>query len=194
MIYGTESQFLPRFDRRTNEMKIYLVLFIAFAFFNPTSGQTEPKILLNEGEIGDTTVTMINGRSFGFRVEWGQDDKDTYNYEFIHGRGDVPYSRSSGKQIGKSFEFNMHDIRRVMPGDRLIFNLRLNQKKFSRSYHVLSTKASETRPWYFDMYFICNGDTLNTDSYEILFRYSQDTVRMHGLLYIIIPKEQRTKS
>jgi hypothetical protein len=177
-----KSQFLPRYDRRTNEMKIYLVLFIAFAFFNSASGQNEPKILLNEGEIGDTTVTMINGRSFGFRIEWGQDDNDSCKYEFLHGRETAAYSRSSGNLLGTSPEFSMHDIRRVMPGDRLVFNLRQNEKKFSRSYHVLSTKASETRPWYFDVYFICNGDTLNTDSYEISFHYLQDTVRKYGLL------------
>lgn len=157
-------------------MKILLVLFSAFIFLKSASGQGEPKILLNEGELGDTTVAMINGRSFGFRIDWGQGDKDTCKYEIIHGRGTAPFSRSSGILIGRSHQFRMYDIRRVMPGDRLVFNLKLNGQSFSRSYHVISTKASESRPWFFNIYFIYRGDTLPTNSYKTFLSYRKDSV------------------
>lgn len=69
-----------------------------------------------------------------------------------------------------------------MPGDRLVFNLSIDGNKFSRSYHVLSTRASETQPRYFNIFFISSGDTLNTDTYEILFHYHKDTTKNYGLV------------
>lgn len=159
-------------------MKTQLILFLTFAFFTLASGQNNPKILLNEGEIGDTTVAMINSRNVGFTIDWGQGDNDTCKYEFLHGRGTASYSRSSGNLVGKSVEFIVHDIRCVMPGDRLVFNLDLNGKKFSRSYHVLSTKASETKPWFFNVYFIYSGDTLDTNTYKGFLSYRKDSLNM----------------
>jgi hypothetical protein len=162
---------------KIDRMKIYyLIMSFVSTFLAPAFGQDEPKILLNEGEVNDTTVARINGNKFGFKIDWGQGDSDTIKYEFIHARGTAPYDRSKGYLIGEQLKFSEHDISRVLPGNRLVFNLDFNGKKFSRSYHVLSTKASESKPWFFNVYFMLNGDTLNSDSYEIFFRYPKDSL------------------
>ena len=137
--------------------------------------QPEPRVILIDGEVIDSTFSKIDGRNFGFKIDWGQGEKDTCRYEFIHARGSSPFSRSRGYFIGKSTQFIMQDISRVTPGDRIVFNLEIDGRKFSRSYHVLSTKAAESRPWFFDVYFMMDGDTLSTDNYQVFFRYPADS-------------------
>jgi hypothetical protein len=171
----------------TYRIKIYSIVLSAFVFFGTAFGQEEPRILLNEGEMKDTTIIGINGSHFGVKIDWGQRHLDTLKYEIVHGRGKVAMDLSRGKQMGIPEEFDMHDIRRVRPGNKLAFNIELNGKKISKLFYVLSTKASETKPWFFNVYFVLNGDTLTTDKYEALFLYPKDSLNQ------VAPRLERAK-
>ena len=158
-------------------MKIHItILFFVFMSFLPALGQEEFKILLTEGEIHDTTATSINGKHFGFKIDFKQGDNDTCKYEFIHAYRNAGLFRSAGYQIGKTDQFLMNDVKRVKPGDRLVFNIELRGKKISKSFYVLSTKASENLPYFFNVHFIYNDDTLNTNSYQIYLGYPKDSL------------------
>jgi hypothetical protein len=138
--------------------------------------QSEFKVSLIDGQVDDTTFVKIDNRNFGFKIDWGQGASDTCKYEFIHARGNIPFSSSSGLLVGRPTQFVMQDVRRVIPGDRFVFNLETNGRKFSQSYHVLSTKASESKPWFFNVYFLMNGDTVNTDNYQVYFSFPADSI------------------
>src|SRR5689334_22292694 len=116
--------------------------------------QSEPSVTLVEGEVIDTAFSSINGHNFGFKIDWGQGEKDTCKYEFFHARESIAYSRSRGYFVGKPDQFRLYDVRRVRPGDRFVFNLELNGRKIYQSYHVLSIKndPSENKPWFFNIY------------------------------------------
>lgn len=155
--------------------KNFIVALFMLTFSNLEFSQSELKVSLIDGEINDTTFVKIDNRNFGFKIDWGQSERDTCKYEFIHARGNSPFSRSRGFLVGRSTPFVMQDVKRVIPGDRFVFNLEINGRKFSQSYHVLSTKASENKPWFFNVYFLMNGDTVNTENYQVYFSFPADS-------------------
>jgi len=156
--------------------KIYSIVVSALAFFGTALGQDDPRILLNEGEIRDTTIIGIDQGDFGVKIDWGQKSNDTLRYEIVHARGSEPMDLCRGKEVGIPEEFNFHDIRRVRPGNRLVFKIDLNGKKITKQFHVLSTMASETKPWFFNVYFLYRGDTLNREDYKVSILYRKDSL------------------
>ncbi len=172
-------------------MKQGTVILLFLLLSGRAVGQVDPRIILNEGEVTSTTVARINGRHFGFKIEWGQKDTDTIRYEFIHGKKTSRLDVSKGYLVGKQSQFSMHDISRVVPGNKLLFKLELNGNKCYLMYDVLSTTASESKPWFFDVSFILNGDTLNTTDYQVYYSYPLDSIRKWERLKSTPVKPQR---
>jgi hypothetical protein len=155
----------------------FIIALFMLAFARLGFSQSELKVSLIDGEIKDTTFVKIDNQNFGFKIDCGQSEQDTCKYEFIHARGNSPFSKSRGLLVGRSTQFVMQDVRRVIPGDRFVFNLEMNGRKFSQSYHVLSTKASENKPWFFNLFFLVNGDTINTENYQVYFSFPADSTK-----------------
>jgi hypothetical protein len=102
-------------------------------------------------------------------------DKPTfYKLRLNHQHGSN-YRSSTTYDLNSSKNKTGHDtlilhVRQPLPGDKFVLEYFQNPK-FKKEFNILSTESSNRKPYYIDIVFVYNGDTVNTSSYNISSLY-----------------------
>jgi hypothetical protein len=115
---------------------------------------------------------------------------DTLRFELVHHRGEVPFFRTVYRLACEQIEsYHTLKIMGVKPGDQLSFLYKYDGAPAKRTYVIGSTMSSLTKPYYLDLYFLYNKDTLTTDQFSFQSKLQLNRNEKFIRLYYNDPKE-----
>jgi hypothetical protein len=149
----------------TRQVSILIILlFSTLCGFSQTDGLN---LYLNGADLKSNTIEALNTKELAFRFEFLGQSEDTIKLNVIHHKGIVPLSQAHYIFNDNPLEFTIIKDPQIKPGDNLTFTFRIGRQQIVKSYVVTSTTDQLNKPYYVDIYFLYNKDTLTTESFNI---------------------------
>ena len=122
-------------QKRISTITIFLITVI---FCERIHAQEDsPVIELKTGKlIGDTIQNCSVG--FEFKIDWNQWQGDTLKVRITHARGTETLLFYFTQIYGNELEFKSLYLKELKVGDRLDFEIKWDERKFTKSYTVQS--------------------------------------------------------
>ncbi|SHH75309.1 hypothetical protein SAMN04488109_5150 [Chryseolinea serpens] len=133
-----------------------------------TLAQDKLLVAVRNGILRDTVLEELDERGFEFKFHCRYYPSDTCEIEMVHGRGNVRLSRITYRLCEDDSDFIKYSLPSLRPGDVIVFYVTVGRKKYSERYYVASTREPLRKPFYIDLYFTYNGDTISTKKFFVL--------------------------
>jgi hypothetical protein len=119
------------------------------------------------GELNSKRIEKLNTGEFEFNFKYEGEIRDTIRVNVNHKKGTMPYFQKRYIFNENPTGFTKIRAKGIKPGDSLMFVFYINGQQIVKSYFVASTMDQLDIPYYVDVYFVYNKDTLSTESYVI---------------------------
>jgi hypothetical protein len=144
-----------------------LLILLLDTFFGFSQTDSMVKLYLNGGKLNADRIDSLNTKEFAFRFELTGQLQDTIKLYLVHHKEKAPFSQIIYKFSSDPLEFETVKNPQIKPGDNLSFTFYIGGQKIVKSYVIGSTLDQLKKPYYLDIYFLYNKDTVDADSFVI---------------------------
>lgn len=125
-------------------------------------------------QIKGNVIDNYEPKKTRFTINYDSTERDTLKVELIHleisGKDSVVHSRTIFS-LTRSYTYT--PTIKAKPNDNLLFVIKRKGNLEKRFFEINSTTSSLTRPYFIDVYFIYNQDTLTADKFQLKINLKQ---------------------